>query len=81
MLTFDEKQVFENNQTVFLEKKTALFKVSDITNKQKSLHAKLKLIPDGPDKQQLATEIVDLDKQRIELFKLIDSNIRTHKTD
>ena len=70
---FKQKQYFFNNEILFLNKKAKLIETSDITNKMRALHEKLKLLKSDTDREPVARELLSLDDKRAELFLLIDN--------
>jgi hypothetical protein len=63
-LDIRERQYFKNDKQLFEGKKTLLYENSAMTATIKSLHAKLKLLPEGPEMQETAEELTKLWKQR-----------------
>lgn len=72
LLNYNEKLYFQNNQILFLQKKTKLIENSKLNNEMKSLHAKLKLIEEGEEMQGIANKLILLDNKKADNWLEID---------
>jgi hypothetical protein len=75
-LNFKEKQIFYDSQAVFLQKKQALFYISEIDRRMNSLHAKMRAQPNtaaGSRKRaELLEQLQNADDERKSHWSVID---------
>lgn len=76
-LSHQDKLVFFNDQTTFLEKKKLLFEISAIDQKMKSCHAKVKAIAQekgkAQERQEIMEQMKELEADKLEKFNSIDT--------
>lgn len=72
-LNYREKQYFNSDEALFLEKKRLLIENSRITSEMKSLHEKIKLLDEGEKMQHTAEILIELDSQRTKNWKKLDT--------
>jgi len=72
-LTYVDKRMFRNSQTVFLEKKMLFFDNVELIRKMRAIHTLLSTTAEGDDLKALAAEIVEMDIQRNKNWKKIDA--------
>lgn len=75
-LSFQDKEVFFNDELYFLDKKKYLIQISNADREMQSLHAKVKALPEDPkfdnDRKVIMQQLSDLDKEKAKSFLKID---------
>ncbi len=71
--------VFNNDESLFLEKKRAFVENANLYREMSGLHSKMKVLPDGTEKANIATNLVAINNQIQENWKIVDSKLLHRK--